>query len=132
MHTDFKRRSSSGSSTVQSNGTIHKFNPLLSRIDEDGNAVDVINRYQCVTLMKEYENKSLEELRYEDYRQANRRHTMDTTTENRLKYSVNLIGNLYASRLSTETNKPGKKVLNISQFGHLIKFMPQIVNFTQL
>lgn len=55
-------------------GTTIKFSPLLSNDTMVKNGVNqsINTRHQCITCMKEYENKSLEELRFEDY-QANRK-----------------------------------------------------------
>lgn len=60
-------------------GTTIKFNPLLSSdvMIKNGSNQSISTRHQCITCMKEYENKSLEELRYEDY-QANRKGTAST------------------------------------------------------
>jgi len=61
-------------------GTTVKFTPLLSTdiMIKNGNNQTINTRHQCITCMKEYENKSLEELRYEDY-QANRKGTTTST-----------------------------------------------------
>lgn len=44
-------------------------NPLLSqdRIAKNGVNYDITTFHNCITALKEYENKSLEELRWEDY-----------------------------------------------------------------
>ena len=54
--------------------TPFKFNPLPGSdvVIRDGKNVHISTRHQCITCMKEYATKSLEELRYEDY-QANRK-----------------------------------------------------------
>jgi len=61
-------------------GTTVKFNPLISTdvMIKNGTNSNINTRHQCITCMKEYENKSLEELRYEDY-QANRKGTTGST-----------------------------------------------------
>ena len=74
-------------------GTTIKFNPLLSTdiMIKNGANQNINTRHQCITCMKEYENKSLEELRFEDY-QANRKgsstSTMFGTTTNQPQTSL--------------------------------------------
>lgn len=55
-------------------GTVVKFNPPTGTdtMMKNGVSTNISTRHQCITCMKEYENKSLEELRMEDY-QANRK-----------------------------------------------------------
>lgn len=55
-------------------GTIFKFVPVTGTdsMQKSGIAQTISTKHHCITCMKEYEGKSLEELRYEDY-QANRR-----------------------------------------------------------
>ncbi|XP_067137824.1 nuclear pore complex protein Nup98-Nup96-like isoform X2 [Centruroides vittatus] len=55
-----------GSST---SGTTIKFNPPTGSdtMMKNGVSTNINTRHQCITCMKEYENKSLEELRVEDY-----------------------------------------------------------------
>jgi nuclear pore complex protein Nup98-Nup96 len=55
-------------------GTTVKFNPPTGTdtMMKSGNQQNINTRHQCITCMKEYENKSLEELRFEDYA-ANRK-----------------------------------------------------------
>ena len=71
-----------GGFTTVSNvtGTTIKFQPLLASdvMIKNGSNQNISTRHQCITCMKEYENKSLEELRYEDY-QANRKGTQAST-----------------------------------------------------
>ncbi|XP_038055472.1 nuclear pore complex protein Nup98-Nup96-like isoform X2 [Patiria miniata] len=56
------------------NGTTVKFNPVTSTdtMVKGGQSTSVNTRHQVITAMKEYENKSFEELRMEDYT-ANRK-----------------------------------------------------------
>lgn len=51
------------------NGTTVKFNPPTSQdtMVKNGVSTNINTRHQCITAMKEYQSKSLEELRVEDY-----------------------------------------------------------------
>jgi len=99
-----------GFSSVTSNvtGTTIKFNPLLSTdtMVKNGSNQNINTRHQCITCMKEYENKSLEELRYEDY-QANRKGTTATsmfgTTQNQTATNTNLFGTTPSTGVSFNT-----------------------------
>ena len=55
-------------------GTTIKFNPPTGTdtMMKSGSQQNINTRHQCITCMKEYETKSLEELRFEDY-SANRK-----------------------------------------------------------
>lgn len=55
-------------------GTTIKFQPLLASdtMLKNGTNTTISTRHQCITAMKEYEGKSMEELRWEDY-QVNRK-----------------------------------------------------------
>lgn len=57
-------------------GTVYKFVPVTGTdsMQKSGIAQTISTKHHCITCMKEYEGKSLEELRWEDY-QANRRGT---------------------------------------------------------
>lgn len=48
-------------------GTKIKFHPVTDIDPEDGVSRTVSAKYHCITTMEEYKNKSLEELRLEDY-----------------------------------------------------------------
>lgn len=50
-------------------GTTVKFNPVTSNesVNKNGTSMVVQTKHQCISVMKEYEAKSLEELRMEDY-----------------------------------------------------------------
>lgn len=50
-------------------GTVIKFNPVTGTdtMIKNGVTTTISTRHHCITCMKEYENKSLEELRLEDY-----------------------------------------------------------------
>lgn len=50
-------------------GTVIKFNPVTGSdtMAKNGVTQTISTRHHCITCMKEYENKSLEELRLEDY-----------------------------------------------------------------
>ncbi|XP_037543684.1 nuclear pore complex protein Nup98-Nup96 [Nematolebias whitei] len=65
---------SSGFSATQQPGTTVKFNPPTGSdtMVKAGVTTSINTKHQCITAMKEYENKSLEELRLEDY-QAGRK-----------------------------------------------------------
>lgn len=63
-----------GFSATQQPGTTVKFNPPTGSdtMVKAGVTTSINTKHQCITAMKEYENKSLEELRLEDY-QAGRK-----------------------------------------------------------
>ncbi|XP_023223546.1 nuclear pore complex protein Nup98-Nup96-like [Centruroides sculpturatus] len=60
---------SSGGFGSSTSGTTIKFNPPTGSdtMMKNGVSTNINTRHQCITCMKEYENKSLEELRVEDY-----------------------------------------------------------------
>lgn len=53
-------------------GTTIPFRPYLNTdlMIKNGTTQSVTIRHQCITCMSEYQNKSLEELRYEDYKKG--------------------------------------------------------------
>lgn len=59
---------------TQQSGTVIKFQPITSTdtMQKSGVTQTINTKHHCITCMKEYEGKSLEELRWEDY-QANRK-----------------------------------------------------------
>ncbi|XP_035208870.1 nuclear pore complex protein Nup98-Nup96-like, partial [Stegodyphus dumicola] len=65
---------SGGFTSAAQTGTTIKFNPPTGTdtMMKGGVSTSIGTRHQCITCMKEYENKSLEELRVEDYA-ANRK-----------------------------------------------------------
>ncbi|KAM9451703.1 nuclear pore complex protein Nup98-Nup96-like [Clarias gariepinus] len=65
--------------TATQPGTSIKFNPPTGSDTEQKSGVMIFinTKHQCITAMKEYENKSLEELRLEDY-QAGRKRPFNT------------------------------------------------------
>ncbi|VDO67853.1 unnamed protein product [Heligmosomoides polygyrus] len=58
-----------GSSTSTVNGTTVKFEPLVSSdtMMKNGSQTTIQTKHMCITAMKAYEGKSIEELRIEDY-----------------------------------------------------------------
>lgn len=71
----------SGSSfAAQQSGTVIKFNPVsgTDTMMKNGSAQNINTKHYSITCMKEYENKSFEELRFEDY-QANRKGPQQST-----------------------------------------------------
>lgn len=66
--------STGGGFTSQQTGTVIKFNPVTGTdtMMKSGVAQSINTKHHSITCMKEYENKSFEELRYEDYA-ANRK-----------------------------------------------------------
>lgn len=50
-------------------GTVVKFTPVITTdsMTKNGTAHNISGRHCCIVAMKEYENKSYEELRFEDY-----------------------------------------------------------------
>ncbi|XP_078323949.1 nuclear pore complex protein Nup98-Nup96-like isoform X3 [Crassostrea virginica] len=71
---------STGFGQTAPNGTTVKFNPPTSQdtMVKNGVSTNINTRHQCITAMKEYQSKSLEELRVEDYL-SNRKGKQATT-----------------------------------------------------
>lgn len=65
----FGSTSAFGSPQTAQTGTVVKFTPVSGTDTMIKNRVthSISTRHHCITFMKEYESKSLEELRYEDY-----------------------------------------------------------------
>ncbi|CAI4230712.1 unnamed protein product [Auanema sp. JU1783] len=63
-----------GGGTNAPNGTTIKFNPpvAMDTMNKGGNVQNIQTKHYCITAMKDYESKSLEELRVDDY-MANRK-----------------------------------------------------------
>ena len=72
--TGFGGFSSTAATTQPTTGTTIKFAALpgQDQISKNGSSQTINTNHQCITAMKEYEIKSLEDLRWEDY-QANRK-----------------------------------------------------------
>ncbi|KAF7286165.1 hypothetical protein GWI33_007127 [Rhynchophorus ferrugineus] len=65
---------------TQQTGTVSKFNPVTGTdtMLKNGTTQSINTKHHSITCMKEYESKSFEELRFEDY-QANRKGPQQTT-----------------------------------------------------
>uniref|UniRef100_A0A646QCP4 Nuclear pore complex protein Nup98-Nup96 n=1 Tax=Hemiscolopendra marginata TaxID=943146 RepID=A0A646QCP4_9MYRI len=109
-------------SSAGTSGTAVKFNPVTGTdtMLKNGVTTNINIRHQCITVMKEYESKSLEELRMEDYL-ANRKGpqqstigTFGTTNQNSLFNSNTSTGStglfqnktLFGSAFGSNTTTP--------------------------
>ncbi|XP_030649358.1 LOW QUALITY PROTEIN: nuclear pore complex protein Nup98-Nup96 [Chanos chanos] len=100
---------SSGFGTPQPTGTTIKFNPPSGSdtMVKAGVTTSINTKHQCITAMKEYENKSLEELRLEDY-QAGRKGPSNPMAAN----TGSLFGSAAAATPSTATGLFGSSASN--------------------
>lgn len=83
-------------------GTTTKFVPVTGTdtMMRGGNSQTINTRHVCITCMKEYENKSLEELKYEDYR-ANRKGPQQGTQAAGGFFGSNAQPSLFGTNTST-------------------------------
>uniref|UniRef100_A0A3Q3NAH8 Nuclear pore complex protein Nup98-Nup96 n=1 Tax=Mastacembelus armatus TaxID=205130 RepID=A0A3Q3NAH8_9TELE len=90
----------SGFSAAPQPGTTVKFNPPTGSdtMVKAGVTTSINTKHQCITAMKEYENKSLEELRLEDY-QAGRKGPTNPMTAG--------TGSLFGSATATSSTTTG-------------------------
>ncbi|KAK3588728.1 hypothetical protein CHS0354_019194 [Potamilus streckersoni] len=83
----------SGFASTATSGTTVKFNPPNGQdtIVKNGVTTNINTKHQCITAMKEYENKSIEELRLEDY------------VANRKGKQQQAVGSLFGTTPATQT-----------------------------
>ncbi|XP_043461770.1 nuclear pore complex protein Nup98-Nup96-like [Leptopilina heterotoma] len=95
--------SSAGSTDVS--GTVVKFNPVAGTdtIQNRGLTQTIRVLYWCINFMKEYEEKSLEELRFEDYKQGRKGPQTQTTGFTNTSAST---GGLFPSASTNFFNQP--------------------------
>ncbi|XP_072517838.1 nuclear pore complex protein Nup98-Nup96 [Salminus brasiliensis] len=95
--------------TATQPGTTIKFNPPTGSdtMVKSGVTTSINTKHQCITAMKEYENKSLEELRLEDY-QAGRKGPSNPMAAN----TASLFGASGAAAPSTATGLFGSSATN--------------------
>ncbi|KAH0820839.1 hypothetical protein GEV33_001952 [Tenebrio molitor] len=111
----------------QTTGTVIKFSPVMGTdtIQENGMIQSVSTKYHCITCMKEYENKSLEELRFED----------NTCNRKGLQQKPVFQASTVGTPTSSTTNSLCGQTHNTTQFGQpqgfgqLPSFGPSTVAF---
>jgi len=131
---------------LEVNGTSTKFYPPTGQdlINRSGRSLSVKTNHQCLTRMKEYESKSLEELRLEDY-QSNRKFkqpsndivtkTTETdlkTAENKVKMITNSIQNQYKTPSNENKSNAYIKRSKNEMINHFNSLQNEINHRTEL
>jgi nuclear pore complex protein Nup98-Nup96 len=104
------------STTSAAVGTPIKFAPVTGSDTAVKNGVtqNISTRHHCITCMKEYESKSLEELRWEDY-VANRKGPQQTSQQTGI-FGPSTGVSLFGTAASTSTGTGGILTENKSVF----------------
>lgn len=104
------------STTAAAVGTPIKFTPLTGSdtVVKNGVTQTISTRHHCITCMKEYESKSLEELRLEDYA-ANRKGPQQAQQTGLFGTSTG--GSLFGTGANTSTSTGGIFTDSKSLFG---------------
>ncbi|XP_068187416.1 nuclear pore complex protein Nup98-Nup96 [Antennarius striatus] len=110
----------SGFSAAQQPGTTVKFNPPTGSdtMVKAGVTTSINTKHQCITAMKEYENKSLEELRLEDYNAGRKGPTNSMTAGT---------GSLFGTNTATSSASTG--LFNSSTPNNTFSFGPNKTTF---
>lgn len=105
------------STTAAAVGTPIKFTPVTGSdtMVKNGVTQNISTRHHCITCMKEYESKSLEELRLEDYI-ANRKGPQQVPQQTGL-FGTSTGGSLFGTGAGTSTGTGGIFTDNKSLFG---------------
>jgi len=105
------------STTAAAVGTPIKFTPVTGSdtMVKNGVTQTISTRHHCITCMKEYESKSLEELRFEDYI-ANRKGPQQVPQQTGL-FGTSTGGSLFGTGAGTSTGTGGIFTDNKSLFG---------------
>jgi len=105
------------STTAAAVGTPIKFTPVTGSdtMVKNGVTQTISTRHHCITCMKEYESKSLEELRLEDYI-ANRKGPQQVPQQTGL-FGTSTGGSLFGTGAGTSTGTGGIFTDNKSLFG---------------